>query len=809
VARSKNPQTKLAPYRGKRDFARTREPAGGKKAGRPDDSRTSKTPGSQRAGSRNLFVIQKHHARRLHWDLRLEVGGVLVSWAVPKEPPKSPGVKRLAVHVEDHPLEYADFEGQIPEGQYGAGKVEIWDRGFYWAEEDVERQIAEGKLEFDLHGGRLQGTYVLVRMEGEGEKQEQWLFFRKESKASPGPDRLPGARRAQHPRTLKPMLCTRKEAPPEGGEWLHEIKWDGYRVLAYVQGGKAVFRSRNGNQLPLGKLVETLEKAQIEDAILDGELVALDHRGISNFKLVHEAVASKETDDLIFYAFDLPFSGGYDLRNCPIEERKALLERLVEKIGSPDLRYSEHSADDAGSLYRQACQTGLEGIISKRSGSPYRSVRSPAWVKVRCEARLDGFVGGFTRLSTGEDLVGALLVGVKDEDGRLVYVGKVGTGFTQALRKRLWDVLGGLQVPKQPFENPGDAPRKGVVWVEPQIACTVQYLDWAKGGIMRQPKLVHVEAEEVSKPKRPPKSPPSPAELPVAISSAGRVVDPSSGLTKGDVAAYYHTVAEWIVPHLEGRPLPVLRCPDGIEGQCFFHKHWIRGVHKSVAKVPVEEEGGEREEYMLIRDEVGLLGLAQMGVVELHPWGSRAKNLEKPDLLIFDLDPGEGLDWKEVADAAHHVREELERLGLATFAKLSGGKGVHVVVPIRPELAWPEAKAFCESFARHMAQAHPKRYTAELPKAKRKGRIFLDYLRNGRGATAAAAYSLRARPGLPVAMPVAWEQVGESLAPNAFGLREGLEHLSSRKNDPWKGFFDAKNSLRQALRLDEALSEKE
>ena len=783
---------KLGRYRQKRDFSKTREPTGGMPSAKG-----------------RLFVIQEHHASRLHWDLRLELDGVLLSWAVPKEPPTQPGVRRLAIHVEDHPLDYAGFEGRIPKGEYGAGTVKIWDRGEWTSEKDPHEMLGYGKLEFDLDGDRLHGRYVLVKMDDEGQKQEQWLFFKSGSDVEEKPpkeaEEVRQAKKGKAPVWVGPMLCTKRETPPSGDDWLHEVKWDGYRVLTFVRNGKIAFKTRNQNPLQLEQiekdLHDALDKGLLDEAVLDGELVGIDERGVSSFRLVHEAVAAKETADLIYYAFDLPFLDGMDLRQSPIEERKRALVALVEQIGSHHIRFSAHTEGDGAKLYENACASHLEGIISKKKGSPYTSARSANWVKARCEGRLEGWIGGFTLLKDEDAAVGSLLVGVKDEDGKLHYAGKVGTGFSHALRQKLFRELSKQARDKSAFEASPDLPKRGATWVEPRHEVKVQYLEWSPGGVMRQPKLIEVPgmAQTKAKPASIPKSRPKPEGSGVNITHPGRVVDGSSKLTKGDVAAFYEAAAEWILPYVAHRPLPVLRCPDGVEKGCFFHKHYMKGLSEAVARVNVEEESGVEEIYMAISDSKGLLSLVQMGVIEFHPWGSRVETLEKPDTLIFDLDPGEGMKWAEVVDAAHEVHEHLSSIGLESFAKLSGGKGVHLVVPVEPELEWDRAKDFCEQLARILAKQFPKRYTADLPKVKRKGKIFLDYLRNGRGATAVCAYSVRARAGLPVAMPVGWDEVTADLAPNAFGLKEAMKHLDRRKKDPWAKFAQTKQSLRKVL----------
>lgn len=753
---------RLSSYHAKRHFERTPEPPGGR-------------PSPWGA----IFVVQEHHARRLHWDLRLEHGGALWSWAVTKEPPAEPGVRRLAVHVEDHPLDYATFEGEIPAGEYGAGTVSIWDRGIWLTEEDPETQLAAGKLDFELLGARLNGRYVLIKIE-KSETGKDWLLLRA------GHDKLhlpsvPGASEGRVPAHLGPMLCTQRDAPPAEGDWLHEIKWDGYRVIVHREPSGVTIESRNGHRLRLPGLIREFEA--LPPCILDGELIALDDQGRSHFPQLQDRLSSGDESGLQVALFDLLWLDGVRLTGAPIEARKAVLARLLAEHPLGRARLSTHVIGSAQILLDSACGAGLEGIVSKRLGSTYVSRRSESWVKSRCEDEVEAIVGGYTALAGDEEAVGALWLGLPTDEGGLRSIGKVGTGFTHAQRRQLWKQLEAIRTPTLPFTE-GEVVKRGARWVEPKLRVVVRHRGWGGHGALRQSVFVQIV------------EPPEPSIDLSVITHPERVVDPESGSTKGDIAAYYAAMASWILPHVSQRPLPVLRCPGGLAEGCFFHKHTMPGLRDgAVGRVSVEEGG---EPYMQIEGAQGLIALVQMGTIEFHPWGSRSETLEQPERLIFDLDPGPGVSYDKVIEAARELKATLNGLGLPTLAMLSGGKGFHVIVPIKPELTWPEVKAFCETLARQMAKTKPDRYVATLSKKVREGRIFIDYMRNGRGATAVAPYSLRARPGLPAAMPAAWEEI-ENLAPNTFDIRTAVKHVRTRAADPWDGV--APGSLVQALGL--------
>jgi bifunctional non-homologous end joining protein LigD len=747
---------KLKEYGRKRNFGKTPEP-----------SRTRK----RKAG--NIFVVHEHHARRHHWDLRLEVDGVLASWAVPKHPSMDPKVKRLAVHVEDHPLDYAEFEGTIPAGEYGAGEVAIWDSGTYTVAGDPGPQIEDGKFEFVLDGKRLKGRFVLVQMKGEGGKN--WLLMKKSESA-----RVATGPKQPMPKSVKLQLCKSAKTPPTGRAWVHEVKWDGYRALAYVREGEVTLVSRNGNALEIPHLERALDG--LSDCIMDGEIVAVDKDGKTSFPLVHAAIASKRTSGLIYYCFDVLYAEGRDVRRLPLLDRKTVCKVLVDRVGVEHVRYSDHSDSPGPQLFKQACSSGLEGIISKRADGKYGAGRTGAWVKCRCVSRIEGWVCGFTPHSAAADAVGALVIGVRDAKGSLVYAGRVGTGMSESQRRKLYSDLGPLATRKRPFESvPSDANVKKVTWVEPRMKAEVEFLEWSPSGSMRQPSLVGTSMAVTTEKRR------------LEITHPDRIVDPVSGTTKQDVADYYEKVADRLLPYVAGRPLSIIRCPDGISGACFFQKHWMQGLHPSVKTVDV----GEDKEYMWIDSAEGLKALVQFGMVEIHVWGSKVDAIETPDTLVFDLDPSPDVTWKEVLRATNVVRAALEDVGLACWARVTGGKGFHIVVPIKPEVEWGPIKEFCKGVATTIEASDPARYVSTASKAKRQGRIFIDYLRNGRGSTAIASYGLRARPGMSCAVPVSWEELSRSKGAGAFTVKSIDARL--KRDDPWRGFTRSRRSLRRLV----------
>ena len=851
----------LQEYQRKRRFAATPEPRG--------------TPGRAR-GKQRVFVVQLHHARARHYDFRLEVDGVLRSWAIPKGPSFRPGEKRLAVEVEDHPLSYGRFEGTIPEGNYGAGHVAIFDEGTWVPDGDPADAIRRGKLEFELHGTRLKGRWNLVRT-GKPAAKAQWLLLKRTDEHAgdleaddllsgiPGPpedapgastakgrrilaDRkapppaaaarsrgapktsaatartptrrrgtrvapallraaaraLAGSRKARAGEFIAPMLTTAAKAAPVGDAWLHEWKWDGYRIVA--QGGPApLLWSRNG--LPWNARVPELAQALSElgvIAMLDGELIAVDARGYSDFNALQHALKSGDTAQLRYAVFDLLALDGFDLTQAPLTERKAVLEQLL-RGADPRLFYSDHVSGHGADVFDAARAQGMEGIISKRADSTYDSGRSAQWLKIKAVDTREFVVVGYTQPKGSRPGIGALLL-AQVKDGELVYAGRVGSGLSDAMLRDLPRRLEALEAstPTVPLPPHTPLPPGRVHWVRPGMVVEVIFRGWGKEGLLRQAsfhrlrddKPVSAELEQpepaartpravASTPKRAAKTAtkvrPSPRSTPGALpapSSPGRVVYPDAGFTKQDVYDYYLAAADQVLDEIGGRLLSIVRCPEGIGGPHFFQKHAGPGFGESVRRHVIRENDGDQATYFSVDDVAGLMNLVQMNAIELHPWGSRVDALERPDRLVFDLDPDTAIGWSDVKAAARDVRARLAEVGLDSYPRLSGGKGAHVVVPIAPQADWTQVRRFCEAFADAMAQGDPQRYVATMSKAKRQGRIFIDWLRNGRGATAIASWSLRARPGAPAAVPLAWEEFARVRRPDRFTLKDAARrHL--------------------------------
>ncbi|MBX3111394.1 MAG: DNA ligase D [Fimbriimonadaceae bacterium] len=766
---------KLEKYRGKRTFTETSEPEGVVK----------ETSG-------HIYTVQEHYARQLHWDLRLEHEGVLLSWAVPKGPPEREGVRRLAVRVEDHPVDYATFAGEIPKGNYGAGKVVLWDQGTWQPiYKDTDTQLAEGKLEFTIHGQRLKGDFVLVRTKPDS---DEWLWMKMRASTTVAKPRLavdvPGPL-VELPKSLAPMLCTRVDRVPVGDDWVHEIKWDGWRVLARCVDYGVEFRTRNDQTVHFSGLGTVLARWIPAGSVIDGEAVVFDEYGVSRFPLVQQAIKHGKTDGVAFVAFDAPFLQGRDIRHLPLAERKELLRRVLEPCTHPRLRLSDHHAGDGRELLKAACRSGLEGVVSKRLDSAYTSTRSQNWTKVRCEKKLRALVGGYTVMAGTTRQIGALVLGARGADGKLTPLGRVGTGFSDAVRSKLFKTLQPLQRLDSPFDPPLDPVQdKGVTYVDPEVMAEVQFLDWSADGMLRQAKFLGHGPAPAPAPAVEAAPAPTPRRA-VKISSEDRVLDPSSGMTKGQVADYYAAVAARMLVHLRGRPLSLLRSPDGITDATFFQKHRMAGLGPHVHSVDVQEHGDDGPQtYMHVDDAEGLLNLVQMAAIEFHPWGSTVADLERPDTLVFDLDPAPDVSWERTVAAAYDVRDLLRGFGFRPLTKVTGGKGVHVVVPIVPDLDWDEAKDFCRKFAEAMTAQEPRRFVSKTTKSARAGKILIDYLRNGRGATAVAAYSLRARPHMPVAMPVAWEEL-PSLGPGGVLPAEAVRRVAEDP-DPWADYEDCR-----------------
>ncbi len=845
----------LDAYNAKRDFSKTPEPPG----------RPAATPG-------NAYVIQKHAARRLHYDFRLELDGVLKSWAVPEGPSLIAGKKRLAVATEDHPLDYGGFEGVIPEGQYGSGTVMIWDQGTWAPDFDPAFGYRKGHLKFHLNGKKLKGQWHLVRMKPKPrEKNENWLLFKSDDEAArpadapdillekphsaatgrsieaigreqdrvwasgPSPElggevteakkkkrrrkapvdaaALPKAKKAAMPGFIEPTLPTATETAPAGGGWLHEIKHDGYRLQAHLENGRVKLFSRQGldwtERFPV--VVPALAEVPAKVAIIDGEVVVQTAAGVASFAMLVDALKSGG-GDMLFYAFDLLYLDGFDLREAPLSARKAALAEVLADAGNAGrLRYSDHIAGDGDAVFRHASRLGLEGIISKQAASPYRSGRVKTWLKVK-SSQSDSFViAGFVPSTIDPKSVGALVLG-EYAGSRLVPVGHCGSGFTAASARELWQRLDPLRTTTPPLKDE-TAPPKGVRWVEPVLSAEIEYRGRTGGGLIRHAvfrELVEAAVED----RRPDRSAKrgaegasqkrslrsaslrsgrrGDAELPVRLTNPGRLLWPDQGITKQGLAEFYGEIADWILPHLVGRPLSLLRHPEGINEKGFFQKHAWAGLSDSVRQVAVPND----EQPMLVIDDLpGLLELVQASVLEIHPWGAKADRPELPDRVTIDLDPGDNVPWQRVIDAAHDVRRRLAALKLESFVKTTGGKGLHVVFPLTPQADWDTIKTFAQSIASAMAADRPDLYTDNMAKSGRRGRIYVDYLRNGMGATAIGAYSTRAREGAPVSVPLAWDELGENIRSNHFTLLNLPKRLAFLDHDPWEGIAGLKQTL--------------
>jgi len=864
-------------YRKKRDFRVTPEPRG-----RAAPSRRKQLS----------FVIQKHAASHLHYDFRLELNGVLLSWAVPKGPSLDPDVKRLAMHVEDHPIEYGEFEGVIPPKQYGSGTVLLWDRGTWTPKEDPVEGYRKGKLKFELQGEKLRGGWTLVRSRGgryggkDGDKA--WLLIKEDDdEARPASDApivedqpdsvatgrtleeiaaeadrvwqsnrsvaanvkagairkrrarradpaaLEGARKAAMPDFIAPQLATLVQAPPAGSDWVHEMKLDGYRMLCRVENRQVRMFSRNRNDWTAKflSIAKAIARLPVASAWLDGEVVAMQPNGISSFQSLQNVLSMNDTGRLYFYAFDLLYLDGYDLRRVPLLERKRVLEGLIPPAGA--LRYSEHVAGSGSDFFEQACRMKLEGVIAKRARSGYVSGRGRDWVKIKCVLRQEMVIGGFTDPAGSRSGLGALLLGVYDPGGQLRYAGKVGTGFNDRMLVELRKRLDPLVQDRPSFANPpaGWEARRAH-WVKPELVAEVNFAEWTNDGTLRHPSFQGLRHDKNPRdvvrevPANAPEPAPQPRPAkpaarktggrpkrfagrarhgeeveigPVRLSNPDKVLYPDSGVTKRDLAHYYQAVGAWILPHLARRPLSLVRCPNGWRKQCFFQKNADDSVSEAIDRVTVQTSDGPAL-YMMANSTDALVALVQMGVLEIHPWGSTDRKLGCPDRIIFDIDPDDEVKWAEVADAARQVNALLDGIGLRGFLKTTGGKGLHVVVPIVASQPWERIKGFSKAVADLFASTFPRRFTSKMSKSRRRGKIFIDYLRNAEGATAISAYSTRAREHAPVAMPLSWEELdARDVRFDHFRVENVPPHLERRRADPWADFFKVRQSVTPAM----------
>jgi len=866
ASRAKATTDTLEAYRSKRDFSRTPEPAEG--------GRRSKTL---------KFVVQKHDASRLHYDFRLELDGTLKSWAVPKGPSLDPQVKRMAVQVEDHPISYASFEGNIPDKQYGAGNVIVWDQGTWLPAGDASEALKSGKLKFELHGEKLKGHWTLVRMHGKGdERQPPWLLIKEKDgqaqaaadydvlealpnsvltgqplavkaraaaksvakKPATKPAARPAAKtpakirrplpaaavKAALPATLAPELATLVNAIPEDdSDWLYEIKFDGYRLMTRIDGKSIQCFTRNGHDWSgkLQPLVRTLSQLGLASGWLDGEIVVHGQDGVPDFGALQNAFDSASTAQIVYYVFDLPFYDGHDLRQLPLVQRRELLRKLVSDAGLDHLRFSDTFESGAQDLLDSAARLGLEGVIGKRAASTYVSRRSTDWIKVKTQLRQEFVIGGYTEPQGSRTGLGALLLGVYNEEGELKHVGNVGTGFNEKTLTSLLAALQPLATTRTTFTGlPSSV--KGH-WVQPTLVAEVVFAQWTHAGNirhavfqgLRNDKPARKVVRETALPvenimpakktatakkaaaKKTAAAKPAAALPPVStgklrVTHPERVIDPGTGFTKLELIEHYARVAPLILPHLKARPVALVRAPDGITGELFFQKHADSTSIPGIKQLDPKFDPGHAPLLAIATAET-LLAAAQLNVMEFHTWNATTRAIGKPDRMTFDLDPGEGVSWVQVQESAQLVRAFLKELALPCFIKTSGGKGLHVVVPLKPAFDWDTVKEFSQAIVQHLSRVIPERFVAKSGPRNRVGKIFPDYLRNGFGATTVCAWSVRARPGMGVSVPIAWEELDDLSSAAHWNARNIGERLAIG-NSPWDSYESSRVTLSAAMK---------
>jgi bifunctional non-homologous end joining protein LigD len=862
-----------------RDFNVTAEPSG-----------SARGKASQRSGPALPFVVQKHAATRLHYDFRLGWDGVLKSWAVTKGPSYFPGDKRLAVQVEDHPIEYGDFEGTIPKGQYGGGTVMVWDTGTWEPHGDFDRGLVDGHLKFELHGKKLKGSWALVRMHGRagGSDKANWLLikekdeFARDSTETPITEEAPdsaasgrtleqiasgngrvwnvsrdnerrpqksnakaraaptvatakpkrgyasprldlhSAPRERFPGFIAPQLAEPVTAAPSGKDWVHELKLDGYRIQIHVEGHSAKLLTRKGLDWTarMPDIANAAAQLDVKSAILDGEAVALDDRGVSDFAALQAAFHEGRQRYITYFAFDILHLDGHNLRNLSLSERREILAGVLpRKSENSPLLLSESLDADGKEVFKKACALGAEGIVSKLSTAKYSSGRGSAWLKLKCHQEQELVIGGFTLPSKGDVGIGALLLGYY-EDGKLVYAGRSGTGFTQQTHRMIRARLDKLEQKASPFAGVPREVKRTAHWVKPQLVAQISFSTWTRDHLVRQAAFKGLREDKAARevvreravtPKAAKRNDSigrsssilrqgqskKDAGMPIglAITHPDKVLDPASGMTKQDLAEYYLAVSGHLLPHISNRPLSIVRCPDGSSKPCFFQKHVGMGIPAGVKTVSIRSpKSGRREDYLTVDSSDGLVGLAQMGALEIHAWGAQNNSLDRPDRVVFDLDPDVAIDWVTLEETASNLRNRLKKLSLESFLKSTGGKGLHVVVPIEPEHEWPVIKDFAHRMVLEMEREKPELYVTKMAKATRKNRIYLDYLRNDREATSVAPYSPRARSGTPVAVPLRWNELNATKAP-AFHVSDFETWQGRLRRDPWTALLAERQSL--------------
>lgn len=836
---------KLATYKKKRNFKKTPEPSG----------RVS-------SKQKHLYIIQKHAASHLHYDFRLEMNGVLLSWAIPKGPSLDPGIKRLAVHVEDHPVEYGSFEGIIPQGEYGGGTVMLWDKG-KWIPEDDDPEAAykKGHLRFSLKAKKLNGRWSLIRFKKD---DKSWFLIKSKDKYArlesefdvteeepnsvvsgfdldeitdnykniwskkglvKAPKKLNTSKKKANkiqikfdlaknkfPTIISAQLATLVDKPPKGNDWLHEIKFDGYRILAFKKNQLVTLLSRNNKEWTrhFANIEKELKRYFSVDIVLDGEIVLLDENQHSNFQLLQNALHANEAKPFVYYIFDLLYYDKYNLMAVPLIDRKNILQKLLQNSSESILRYSDHIVGHGEKIFKKVCAMSLEGIVSKKLDSHYHEKRTRDWLKIKCVKRQEFVIGGYSLPGGSRKYFGSLFLGYYDQKGNLIFCGNVGTGFNQASLKLIYQKLQKQISRTNPFTTrpPGVTT---AIWVKPILVAEVEFSEWTKEGILRHPSFKGLREDkpaktiaremkkEVNKMTKSKKSVliGDGVELPFRLTNPNKLLYPEDNITKLDIAKYYDEIQEWILPYIVNRPLTLVRCPGGYK-ECFYQKHVNKSTPDAIHGIKIKEKDSVKN-CIYIKDRDGLMALVQMATLEIHPWGCRIEEVEYPDMIIIDLDPAHDVPWRKVVAAAKLIKQQLTKYKLKSFVKTTGGKGLHVVVPIQPEYKWDIVKKFTRLFVEYIVAKHPNEYVSNMSKAKRSGKIYIDYLRNQRGATAVAPYSTRARPEATVSVPLAWRELTDKREDTYYTIDTVLLRLKKLKKDPWADFFTTK----QSLRLDE------